>query len=149
MVPAGLGPRGEGVGDDASRDVPGARPGEVPGEEAGLKLETFLSRGVQVLTGSGNLKLGEGDGVLERAFDEAVAAGARFLVLDFSDLEWVDSAGVGAIARCAKRAAEKGAVLKIVAPVEGPVRRVFSVTQLDRAIEIFDDLGSAVGSFPV
>ncbi len=114
-----------------------------------MKIESFTSRGVHVLAGSGELKMGSGDDELRSAFRQAVAAGARFLVLDFSDLDWVDSAGIGAVVRCGTHAAEKAAVLKIVLAAKGPVRKIFTATHLDRAFEVFDDIGSAVSSFPV
>ncbi len=113
-----------------------------------MRIESFASRGVRVLAFLGKLELGSGDEELIRAFDGEVAAGARFLVLDLHDLKWIDSAGIGAVVRCAKHAAEKGAVLKIVLDAGGPVRKMFAATQLDRAFEVFDDAASAVGSFP-
>lgn len=113
-----------------------------------MNIESSTSRGVLVLACSGELKLGSGDDALGLAFDEAVATGARLLVLDLSRLKWMDSAGIGAVVRCGKHAAEKGAVLKIVVAAEGRVRKILSVTQLDRAFEIFDELEPALASFP-
>ncbi len=112
-----------------------------------MKIDSFTLRGVHVLAGSGQLKLGSGDEELPDAFDRALQAGARAIVLDFSSLKWIDSAGIGAVVRCGKHGAERGALVKIVLGPEGPVRSIFSVTCLDRAFEVFDDLTSAVRSF--
>ncbi len=113
-----------------------------------MKLESFAVRGVHVLAGSGELGLGAGDEALRRMFDLALAQGARRLVLDFSKLNRIDSAGIGEVVRCGKHAAEKGAVFKIVLAPQGRVRSIFTVTFLDRAFEVFDDLAAAVKSFP-
>ena len=114
-----------------------------------MKISVIDERGVRVLSCSGDLKLGGGDEELSSACDASLASGSRWLVLDLTQVAWMDSAGVGAVVACGKSADRKGAVLKIVLSRSGPIRRVFTVTCLDRAFEIFDDLPSAIRSFPV
>jgi anti-anti-sigma factor len=68
-------------------------------------------------------------------------------VLDLRLLSYLDSAGIGAIVGCAKQGASLGRVVKVVLFPSGPAKRIFKVTQLERAFEIFDDLDTAIASF--
>jgi anti-sigma B factor antagonist len=112
-----------------------------------VKIASVDERGVRILSCRGELKYGGPEEELLRACDDALAAGARRLVLDIRRLAWIDSSGVGALVACGRHVEDKAAVLKVVLPTEGPVRRVFVVSHLDRALEVFDDLDAAVKSF--
>lgn len=114
-----------------------------------MRISVIDERGVRVLSCAGELKLGGGDEELMSAVDHSVGSGSRWIVLDLTQVGWMDSAGVGAVVACGKSADRSGAVLKIVLSSAGPIRTVFTVTHLDRAFEIFDDLPSAIRSFPV
>lgn len=111
-----------------------------------MTIEVRRRRGVCIVGLTGRLTLGGGEAALRRRFDELLAAGERRFVFDLAGLRTMDSAGVGETVSCHKRALEHGAVLKIAVP-PGVVRRVFSVTCLDRAFEIFEDERQAVASF--
>ena len=112
-----------------------------------MNIHAFTSRGVHVISCSGALESSSGDDGLYQAFEMALASGVRYLILDFSGLDAVDSAGIGTVVHCAKRAAEVGAELKLVVAGSGPVHTAFTVARLDRAFDIFDDLGPAAASF--
>lgn len=113
-----------------------------------LKIAQLDRRGVRVITCSGELKSGAGDEDLLREFDLALAAGARWIVLDFVGLAWLDSAGVGAVVACSKRADERGAVMKVALVDGGRVQKIFKAVCLDQALAIFGSLDDAVNSFP-
>ena len=111
-----------------------------------MRIDTGELGRVRVLTCTGRLVRDSGDEDLVRACDAVLAIGA-YVVLDLHEVSWLDSSGVGAIVSCAKHAGERGAVIKIVLPPEGPARRVFLICQLDRALETFPDAASAAASF--
>ena len=113
-----------------------------------MKIQAFTSRGVHVVSVAGEIASPEEGAELVRSCEAALDSGVRNLVLDLSELEWLDSTGIGAVVRCAKRTAKKDATLKIVVVLPGPVEATLALAQLDRVFEVFDDLGSAVGSFP-
>lgn len=106
------------------------------------------SKRVPVLTCTGEIALGKGDEALVDQCQQVLDEGARLLVLDLSPLSYVDSAGVGAIVRCSKRAADRGAVIRLVAAATGPVRKILTVTQLDRAFDIHGTVDEAVRGNP-
>jgi anti-sigma B factor antagonist len=91
--------------------------------------------------------LGQGDEEVIAACGEALEAGARWIVLDLTKVTYLDSAGVGAIVSCSKRAADRAAVMRLVV-ADGPVRRVLELTHLDRAFDIFGSAEEAVKTIP-
>lgn len=103
--------------------------------------------GVRVLACVGALSIGAATDAFESACTPALGVGVRGLVLDLTGLTHLDSAGVGSVIACAQRASGEGAPVKIVLPPAGPIRRIFTFTQLEKAFEIFEDLERAVRSF--
>ena len=93
------------------------------------------------------MTIGGGADVLPDAFSRVLAEAARGLVLDFTRLSYLDSAGVGAVVSCAKQAAASGVVVKVALRPKGPVRKIFWITQLELGFEIFDNVAAAVASF--
>ncbi len=112
-----------------------------------MNLSHTESRGVHILSLTGELALGKGDTELPVAVRAAIEAGARRIVLSLVRLGWMDSSGVGAIVACGEIAAEAGAIVRLAVPAEGAVRRVVDVTCLDRAFEVFEDAESAAKGF--
>ena len=101
---------------------------------------------VHVLSCTGELALGKGDAELVEALQGSLDEGSRRIVLDLVRLAWVDSAGVGAIVACSKRAADGAAIVHVAAAPDGAVRRILVATHLHRVFELFDDVESAVKS---
>jgi anti-anti-sigma factor len=106
------------------------------------------AHGVPVLTCTGEIALGKGEEALVDECQQILDVGRRLLVLDLSPLSYVDSAGVGAIVRCSKRAADRGAVIRLVAAATGPVRKILTVTQLDRAFDVYGTVDDAARGNP-
>jgi anti-anti-sigma factor len=118
-----------------------------PDPRTGLDIEVERNKNVCTLRCSGDLTLGEGELALRNQTIGVLEAGDRFLVFNLDGVRYMDSAGVGEVVACSKRAFERNGVIKIVLPEQGPVQRVFKLTCLDRAFEIFHDQALAVDSF--
>jgi anti-sigma B factor antagonist len=112
-----------------------------------MKISTSETRGIRVLACRGAMTLGVGADELEFAFERVLGERGGGIVLDLTRLSYLDSAGIGAVVSCSKRAASAGTVMKIALAPSGPVRRIFELTQLERGFEIFDDAVSAAASF--
>src|SRR5215467_15380581 len=56
------------------------------------------------------------------------------VVVDMTSTQFCDSAGLRELLRAHKRAVGEGGELRLVLPADGAVRRVFSLTGLDRLI---------------
>jgi anti-sigma B factor antagonist len=74
----------------------------------------------------------------------AAVAGSQSVVADLTRVSFLDSTALGEIVRAARAREELGAGLRIVLP-EGPARRIFEMTQLDRALPVADTLTGAIG----
>ncbi len=75
-------------------------------------------------------------------------ANRSYLVLDFSQVREIDSAGVGVLLRCLEEVMKGNGDIKLAAiPPEALV--VLELTGVDSLFEIFDNASDAVGSFRV
>ena len=93
----------------------------------------------------GQLKLGPSTDLLRKKSRELVDAGEKLFVLNLEQTAWLDSSGIGEVVAFHKRAREKRGVVKLV--LRGPCRTQFTVCQLEKMFDIFDDLPTAVTSF--
>lgn len=79
---------------------------------------------------------------LRKAFDEYFTKTNKF-ILDFSDLQFMDSTGLGTIIRMYKHAEHKLGYLCIANP-RHKAARVLKMTQAHKVISIFDTIEEAV-----
>jgi anti-sigma B factor antagonist len=107
-----------------------------------LSTRTEFRDGVAVLFVSGEVDLA-GSPRLGEALDSALAPEAP-LIVDLSGVEFLDSAGLRALALAEKTAAELGGRLLIVPSTAAS--RVFEITALSSAFELCPDLETAVGA---
>lgn len=68
---------------------------------------------------------------LNAAFEEVLAAGSRRVVVDLTDVTFVDSLTLGAFTAAAKRVRGAGGSFVISGVTATEVRRVFEITGLD------------------
>lgn len=109
-----------------------------------MKLSRSESGGVHVLACSGELTYGKGELELGEAVDASLDAGASRIVIDLSRLARLDSAGIGALVACAKRAADRAAIVSVAVPPESAVRRILLATHLHRVFDLHDDVEAAL-----
>lgn len=67
------------------------------------------------------------------------------VVLDLSEVTFVDSSGLGAILSCLRKVAERGAQMVLCGMTE-PVRALFDLVRMHRVIAVFDDLSEATAA---
>jgi anti-anti-sigma factor len=75
---------------------------------------------------------------------EAVTTTARGLVVDFSDLEFIDSSGIAMLFSLARRLGSRRQQLHVVAPPDGAVARVLRIVDFERAAPLYDSRDEAV-----
>lgn len=75
----------------------------------------------------------------------AEAADARSIVLDFGNLEYMNSGGIGLLVTLLVRAQRAGQKLLAVGLTEH-YRQILALTRLDEAIAIHDDEGAALAA---
>jgi anti-anti-sigma factor len=92
-------------------------------EPSSIQIETRAGNVAEVVVVRGDLDLTTTD-ELSHAID---AAGGSALVLDLSDLQFVDSAGIRAIDQARRRRVESGGTLVVVAPPDSRAAWTFRV----------------------
>lgn len=75
---------------------------------------------------------------LDRAVDEALGRDIRGIVLDLSELDFIDSTGLGALVRLEERARGSGRELVFARPTVA-VRKILRIVGLDRRFRLSDD----------
>jgi anti-sigma B factor antagonist len=99
-----------------------------------------------VVAVDGDLDLATAPG-LRQAVVALVAGGDLNVVIDLSATDFCDSVGLGMIVAASKRVRSHDGGFVVVCP-DPRLRRLFSVTRLDRAISVVDDLAVALGLDP-
>jgi len=101
-----------------------------------------LSPGVTAISFTGRLVLGNRLGEVEHAIREKIKQGSRKLVLDFSGLKFIDSAGIGMLAMWFGLMEREGGKLA-VAGATGSVQQSLELTHLNRLVGNYPDVASA------
>jgi anti-sigma B factor antagonist len=111
-----------------------------------MHIEVRQAKDVMILDLKGRLTAGLGDQILRDAIDELLAEGRRRILLNLSEVSFLDSAGVGELVAGLKTARRFEAQLKLLNVGE----RVYSTLDMARLLptfEIYGDEGEAVTSF--
>ena len=111
-----------------------------------MKITVKEAGKVKVIELKGRITLGAGDLELRKAVQEQLDTGHTNIVLMMQGVDYVDSAGLGELVACKKRAAAKGGNVKLVMPSES-VYKVLSIVSLHLVFEIFDSEAKAIASF--
>jgi anti-sigma B factor antagonist len=111
-----------------------------------MHLEVRQIQDVMILDLKGRLTAGLGDQILRDAIDELLAEDRKKILLNLSEVAFVDSAGIGELVAGLKTARRFGAELKLLNLGE----RVYSTLDMARLLptfETYDEEGEAVRSF--
>jgi anti-anti-sigma factor len=65
-----------------------------------MRIEERYDGGLVILDLKGNLRLGDGDELLREMVNSLLADGKTTITLNFADVPYIDSAGLGEIVRC-------------------------------------------------
>ncbi|HEV8335532.1 MAG TPA: STAS domain-containing protein [Candidatus Polarisedimenticolia bacterium] len=101
---------------------------------------------VAVLDLSGKITIGEGDVLLREEVNKLLESDRKSILLNLDKVTYMDSAGIGELVACFKRASEAGAKLKLLNP-SGRVSDLLSLTKLQQVFEIFAHEKEALVSF--
>jgi anti-sigma B factor antagonist len=101
---------------------------------------------VTVLDVSGKLTLNEGAGELKERVTGLVSEGRKQIVLNLSNLTYMDSAGLGEMVACHSTAAKNGGAVKL-ANATGKMKDLLTITKLLTVFDTHDNESQAVTSF--
>ena len=102
---------------------------------------------VVIVSAAGRMTLDEGRTQVRDLVHVHAVAGRNKFLLDLSEVEFIDSYGIGELARCFSVVRQSGGALKLCV-VKGKVREMLEVTRLHLLFEIFENEAAAVKSFP-
>ncbi len=71
----------------------------------------------------------------------------RKVILDISQLRFVDSSGLGAILSCLRKLVSGGGDLKLLCDKCKPVRMFFELVRMNRVIDLFNTREEAISAF--
>ena len=101
---------------------------------------------VAIIDFSGKITLGEGSATLRKTIRELAEGGQKKIVLNLSDVDYIDSSGVGELVGSFTTVRNAGGELKLLNLTQ-KVHDVLHVTKLYTVFDIKDDEFTAVRSF--
>ncbi len=101
---------------------------------------------VVVISVVGRLTMADGCLDLREKVRDTVERGLKNLLLNLSEVPYVDSAGVGEVMAAKKAMERRGGRLRLLQPSQ-PIRDLLRTIRLDGYLESFDDEAAAIRSF--
>ena len=102
--------------------------------------------GVSVVGLNGRIVLGEESGALRETVKGLLASGKKQVVLNMSDVTYIDSAGLGILVAAYVSAKTQGASIRLCA-LGHKFREVLQITRLLTIFEVYDTAAAAIASF--
>lgn len=112
-----------------------------------LNINGYRSGGVAVLNLHGNIRLGENNNEIHNTLRFLVEKSERQILLNFADVTYIDSGGIGELAAGLATVKINDGELKITGLNER-VREMMELTGLITLFEVFDNEQDAIESFP-
>ena len=104
------------------------------------------SGSVTVLDLSGKITLGDGDTLLKDKLHSLLHQGKKKVLLNLADVNYVDSAGLGALVSAYTTVTREGGSLKL-ANITRKLQDLLSITKLLTVFETFDSEDEALRSY--
>jgi len=111
-----------------------------------LKITNREMDGVAVVHMEGRIVLGEESNALRESVKNLLGENKKKIVLNMSDVTYIDSAGLGTLVAAFHSARAQGATLKL-ANLGSKFQEVLQVTKLMTVFEVFDSEAAAIQSF--
>ncbi len=111
-----------------------------------MKIEKRQEKDVTILDLKGKILIGDGIDELRAAINNAIKAKETKLLLNFKDVPYLDSTGLGEVVRSYTSIKKEGGAVKILNLTQ-KVKDLLSVTKLITVFETFEDEKKAISSF--
>jgi anti-anti-sigma factor len=105
--------------------------------------ERKIEPDITVVELAGKLALGRESQQIETLVDQLVGQGRLKAILDMTQVDYIDSAGIGLLAMASGKMKQSGGKLAIVAP-EGRVLQMLNLTQMTSILSVAKTLAEAV-----
>jgi anti-sigma B factor antagonist len=111
-----------------------------------VKLSNRQVGDVTVVDATGRITLGEGASTLRDSMRDLAAKGSKKLLLNLSEVSYIDSSGIGEMVSSYTTITNHGGQLKLLG-LSKRVKDLLQITKLYTVFEVFDDEALAVRSF--
>lgn len=110
-----------------------------------LDIQESSREGISILTLKGRLAVGESS-IVREAIQAMAAQGKTKVVLDLSNVDYIDSTGLGALVICYTSLKKQDGALKLVNPNKRNLELLL-LTKLHTIFEVFTEIQDAINSF--
>jgi anti-sigma B factor antagonist len=112
-----------------------------------LKITSSEVEGVSLVALNGRIILGEESTALREKLKSLIAAGNKKIVLNMSEVTYIDSSGLGALVAAHLSAQTAGASIRLC-NLGQKFHEVMQMTKLLTVFDVYDTEAAAVASFP-
>ena len=111
-----------------------------------MKASTRQVDGVTIVDLSGRITLGEGSVVLRDTIKDLLGKGAKQILLNLSDVSYIDSSGIGELVSAFTSVRNQGGELKLL-HLTKKVHDLLQITKLYTVFDVKDDEAGAISAF--
>jgi anti-sigma B factor antagonist len=111
-----------------------------------LEIHPREKEGITILDLKGRLTVGEPSVRVREKINEEMTKGARKIILNLKDVEYIDSTGLGSLVICYTTLQKAGGSLKLLNLNRRNIE-LLVLTKLSTVFEVFNDEQDAVNSF--
>ena len=101
---------------------------------------------VRIVDWKGKITLGEGTMAIRNTVRELLKNGSKKIVLNLSDVNYIDSSGIGELVSSFTTVANQGGQLKLL-NLTKKIHELLAITKLLTVFQTFDNEQAAIGSF--
>lgn len=111
-----------------------------------MDIKERVVAGISILDLSGKIVLGEGDMQVKERIKDLLADGQRKILLNLAEVNYIDSAGLGALISSYTTARREGGTLKLV-NLTKRIKDLLAITKLITVFETFENEPEALTSY--
>ncbi len=111
-----------------------------------MNIETRSKGDVVIVDFQGRLAVGVGEEVLPRLIEQLLKEGHRKILLNLSDMDYIDSNGLGELVQSLKTSKRLGASLRLLKP-QDRVRKTLRLTNLLPMFSVYESESEALKGF--
>src|SRR3954452_18326609 len=111
-----------------------------------MNIETRKKGDVVIVDFQGRLAVGVGEEMLSRLIEQLLGEGNRKILLNLSDMDYIDSNGLGELVQSLKTSKRFGASLRLLKP-QDRVKKTLKLTNLLPMFSVYDTEAEAIKAF--
>jgi anti-sigma B factor antagonist len=111
-----------------------------------MNIETRMKGDVVIVDFEGRLAVGVGDDLLPRLIEQLLAEGNLKILLNLSQMDYIDSNGLGELVQSLKVSGRHGASLRLLKP-QDRVKKTLKLTNLLPMFNVYDTEAEAIKAF--